>query len=127
VSPNSTVLLLSIDAMTLGLLGLLVEVAGFKPVFARDGERAEDAIVRLHAVAAVLVDDLLDAVRSDVFFAWAAQHRVPLVVFAGKGSGRNDAQRIRDRGIAYIEPAISAAELAATIRRASSPGWWQRS
>lgn len=126
MSPQSTVLLLSGDAMTLALLGLLVELAGFTPVFAAEGERPEDALARVRPALVVLIDDTLDAARSDVFFARAAQRRVALAVFPGKGSRREVRTRTGERGIPYFEIPADAADLARVIRTAASTDWWKR-
>lgn len=121
MNPHQTVLLLSADAMTLALVGLLVELAGFKPAFVGEGERPMDAIVRLRPLAAVLIDDLMDLARSDVFLAWAAQQRVPLVAFAGKGAQRGDTSRLRGRGIDIVEQPLDAAAIGDAIRRVRAP------
>jgi len=126
VSPQSTVLLLSGDAMTLALLGLLVELAGFTPVFAAEGERPEEALARVRPTLVVLIDDTLDAARSDVFFARAAQRRVALAVFPGRTSRREQKTRIGERGIPYFELPTDAADLARVIRTAASTAWWKR-
>jgi hypothetical protein len=125
VSPHSTVLLLSSDAMTLALVGLLVELAGFRPAFADEDERPMDAILRLRPLAAVLVDDMYDLARSDVFLAWAAQQRIPLAIFAGKGAQRGDTSRIRARGISVIDPPLAAEAIGDAIRTASASQWWR--
>jgi hypothetical protein len=112
--------------MTLALVGLLVELAGFRPAFAEQDERPMDAIARLRPLAAVLVDDLLDLVESDLFLAWAAQQRVPLAVFAGKGARRGDTSRLRARGIEFVEQPLDAAAIGGAIRAAAANQWWRR-
>ena len=126
MSPQSTVLLLSSDAMTLALVGLLVELAGFTPLFAAEDERPEEALARARPTLVVLIDDTLDAARSDVFFARAAQRRVALAVFPGKGSRREMKPRTGERGIPYFELPTDAAGLARVIRTAASTEWWRR-
>ena len=127
MSPQSTVLLLSDDPIVLALLGLLVELANFTPVFAREGERAEDALARARPLLVVLIDDTLEAARSDVFFARAAQQRAPIAIFPGKRSDRELRNRFGERGIPYFEIPIAAADLARVIRTAASTTWWKRS
>ena len=111
--------------MTLALVGLLVELAGFKPVFADEHERATDAILRIRPLAAVLMDDMFDLVGSDVFLAWAAQQRVPLAIFRGKGAARADTSRMRARGIDVIGQPLDATAVGDAIRAASSSQWWR--
>ena len=112
--------------MALALIGLLVELADFTPVFAEDGERPEDALNRVRPAFVVLVDDTLDAVRSDLFFARAAQRKVGLAVFAGRNSRRELESGIGARGIPYFELPIEVDNLARILRTAASTEWWQR-
>jgi hypothetical protein len=127
VSPQSTVLLLSDDPMALALLGLLVELANFTPIFAEKDERPEEALARIRPVLVVLIDDTLEAARSDVFFARAAQQRSPVAIFPGRRSRRELMARIGERGIPYFEIPGTAADLARVIRTAAATTWWKRS
>src|SRR5690242_17701921 len=113
--------------MALALLGLLVELANYTPVFAARDERAEDALARARPVLVVLMDDTLEAARSDVFFARAAQQKAALAIFPGKGSRRELMARIGERGIPYFEIPSDAADLARVIRTAAATSWWKRS
>lgn len=126
MSPLSTVLLLSDDAMTLALLGLLVELADFVPAFAEEGERPEDALSRVRPAFVVVLDDTIDAARSDLFFARAAQRKVGLAIFSGKGSARDLADGIGARGIPYFALPTDVDNLARIIRTAATTAWWQR-
>ncbi|NUO62870.1 MAG: hypothetical protein HOQ11_08820 [Gemmatimonadaceae bacterium] len=127
MSPSSTVLLLSQDAMALALLGLLVELADLTPVFAEEGEHPEDALNRVRPAFVVVVDDTMDEVRSDLFFARAAQRKVGLAIFAGRGSRRELAPEIGRRGIPYFEPPVDVDDLARILRTAWQTEWWRRS
>lgn len=126
MSPQPAVLLLSDDPVTLALLGLLVELANFTPIFAEKGERPEDALARPRPVLVALIDDTLEAARSDVFFAHAAQRRAALAIFPGKRSRRELMHRIGERGIPYFELPIEVADLARVIRTAAATTWWKR-
>ncbi len=101
-------------------MGLLVELADFAPVFAAREERPEDALARARPVLAALIDDSLDAVRSDVFFARAARHHVAVAIFSGRGSRGELKARIAERGIPYLELPAQAADLARVIRATAS-------
>lgn len=127
MSPQPAVLLLSDDPVTLALLGLLVELANFTPLFAEKGERPEDALARPRPVLVALIDDTLEAARSDVFFAHAAQRRAALAIFPGKGSRRELMRRTGERGIPYFELPTDVADLARVIRTAAATTWWKRS
>ena len=112
--------------MGLALLGLFVELASYTPIFAGEGERPEEAVARARPVLVVLIDDTLEAARSDVFFARAAQQRVPIAIFPGRTSRREIMTRIGERGIPYFEIPTDAADLARVIRTAASTTWWRR-
>ena len=112
--------------MALALLGLLVELANYTPIFAEEGERPEDALARARPVLVVLIDDTLEAARSDVFFARAAQQRAPIAIFPGRSSRHEIMTRIGERGIPYFEIPTDAADLARVIRTAASTTWWKR-
>lgn len=112
--------------MALALLGLLVELANYTPIFAQKDERPEEALARIRPVLVVLIDDTLEAARSDVFFARAAQQRAPIAVFPGRGSRRELMRRIGERGIPYFELPSDAADLARVIRTAAAGTWWKR-
>lgn len=126
VTPRATVLLLSDDAMTLALVGMLVELAGFAPAFAAPGERADDAIRRVRPLLVVLLDDTSAAARSDLFFARAAQRRVALAVFPGKGSSRELLALMGERGIPWFELPVDVENLTHAINSAASTEWWLR-
>jgi hypothetical protein len=119
-SVPSSVLLLSNDPITLALMGLLVELANFVPIFGGCEESPEETIARSRPVLIALIDDSLDAARSDVFFARAAQQRVPIAIFAGRGSRGELKAGVVERGIPYVELPTQAAELARVIRTAAA-------
>ena len=112
--------------MALALLGLLVELADFTPAFAEDGERPEDALNRVRPAFVVVVDDTIDAARSDLFFARAAQRKIGLAFFAGKNSQRDLAPQIGNRGIPYFELPTDVDNLARILRTAAETEWWRR-
>jgi hypothetical protein len=126
VSSRPTVLLLSDDPMTLALVGMLLELANVVPAFAAAGERPEDALARVRPVLVVLVDDMLDAARSDMFFARAAQRRVALAVFPGKTSRGDLRNAIGERGIPWLDLPTDVASLARVIQSAAATRWWTR-
>lgn len=124
--PRPTILLLSDDAITLALVGLLVELAGFAPAFAAPGERADDALLRVKPVLVVLLDDTIVAAGSDLFFARAAQRRVGLAIFPGRGSRQALRDGIGERGIPWFELPVDVAHLTRVINAAAATQWWLR-
>ena len=124
MSVQPTVLVLSDDPMSAALLGLLLELASYRPVFTAEGERPEDAIARIRPLFVVLVDGALDAARSDLFFARAAQQQVGIAIFTAPGRARE--QHARDRGIVVFELPLESTSLDQVIRMAAASQWWHR-
>lgn len=110
--------------MSAALLGLLLELASYRPVFSADGERPEDAIARIRPLFVVLVDGGLDASRSDIFFARAAQQQVGIAIFTAPG--RAAEVRVRERGIVVFELPLESTSVDQVIRMAAASQWWQR-
>lgn len=95
------VLILTPQAMTGALLGMLVELAQLEPVFATPDERPEDALGRLLPLLVVIADADIDAIRSDLFLA-RAQHRGIGVVVFGTDGRQEPESWARERGIPYL-------------------------
>lgn len=110
--------------MIAALLGMLVELIGFRPVFAAEDERPEDAMRRVRPALVVLVDGTLDSVRSDLFFARAAQHRVGLAIFGPEDRRDQLAATAELRGITWFTLPLSGAELRERIEAAAMREWW---
>lgn len=126
VTARPTVLLLSDDAMTLALVGMLVELAGFAPAFAASGERAGHAITRVRPLLVALLDDTSTAAHSDLFFSRAAQRRIALAVFPGKGSSGELLKVMGERGIPWFELPVDVENLTRAINSAATLEWWVR-
>jgi hypothetical protein len=120
------VLVLAADPVVAALQGVLVELAGGTPAFARDGERPEESIARLRPPAVVLVDATLEATRSDVFLASAARARVPMATFETPGSAPVLGSRTAGRGIPHLALPFTVAELEDALREAQEAEWWVR-
>lgn len=95
------VLILTPQAMTGALLGMLVDLAQLEPVFANPDERPEDALTRLLPILVVIADGEVDAFRSDLFLARAQHRGIGVVVF-----GRSNHSEVRgwavERGLPYL-------------------------
>ena len=96
------VLILTPQAMTGALLGMLVELSQLEPVFADPTERPEDALARHLPVLVIITDGDIDAFRSDLFVA-RAQHRGIGVVVFGRLSIAATAEWAKERGLPYLE------------------------
>lgn len=114
-----SVLIFARDPIIAALVGLLVELTGRQPAFARQGERHIDALRRVRPAAMVLVDVSLDEARSDIFFAAASKVRVPAVIFGAESRARDVGEIAADRGIPWFMIPPEPAHLAAALEAAS--------
>ena len=96
------VLILTPQAMTGALLGMLVELAQLEAVFADPSERPEDALNRHVPLLVIIADGQIDAFKSDLFLA-RAQHRGIGVVVFGQPTHRATATWAAERGLPYLE------------------------
>jgi hypothetical protein len=96
------VLILTPQAMTGALLGMLVELSQLEPVFADPAERPEDALARHLPLLVIVADGDIDTFKSDLFIA-RAQHRGIGVVVFGRSPGGGTAEWAKERGLPYIE------------------------
>jgi hypothetical protein len=124
--PTSTVLVLSSQPLVAALLGMLLDLLGYRPVFAADGERPEDALQRQHPLFGVLVDGDTEAAASDAFFARAAQGRVGLAFFGVRGRTPAHAPLARERGVPSFELPLDLQELSRAVEMAAASDWWRR-
>jgi hypothetical protein len=127
-SPDSRslpVLILCADVVAAALLGIFVELARFTPVFPRVDERPEDAIARLRPLAVVLIDDALEATRSDLFYAAAARTRTPMAVFTAPRVAPRTA-RAAERGVPCFGFPTSVADMERMLAEAQVTRWWSR-
>jgi hypothetical protein len=84
-TPTSKILVLAREALAAALVGLLLELEKYEPVFALPDESPEEAIRRTRPVLVIVLDGSLDAATSDVFYARAKG--TPLILF---GTSRNE-------------------------------------
>ena len=95
-------LILTPQAMTGALLGMLVELSQLEPVFADPAERPEDALARHLPLLVIVADGDIDTFTSDLFIA-RAQHRGIGVVVFGRQSSEGTSEWAKERGLPYIE------------------------
>ncbi|HUQ83636.1 MAG TPA: hypothetical protein VM076_20960 [Gemmatimonadaceae bacterium] len=111
--------------MVAALLGMLAEMARYTAAFPMPHERPEDALRRVRPVLVVLLDESLDAARSDLFFAHAASHRIGLALF-GDGAGAPAlAARALQRGIPWLEVPADLEAFQRTLTQAATSRWWR--
>jgi hypothetical protein len=76
------VLVLARETVIAALIGLLLEMEQYEPVFAQPDERPEDAVRRLRPPLVVMLDGGLDAASSDLFYARVSASGARVVLFS---------------------------------------------
>jgi SpoU rRNA methylase family enzyme len=76
------VLVLARESVLAALIGMLLELEDYEPVFAQPDERPEDAISRLRPALVVMLDGEHACAHSDLFFVRAAAAGARLVLFS---------------------------------------------
>lgn len=110
-TPRTPVLILARESVIAALLGLLLELEDYAPVFAEPDERPEDAIARLRPPLVVLLDGGLDAARSDLFFARAAAARARVVLFSEPVAVEDVQRAARHRRVPFLPMPVDRATL----------------
>ena len=106
--------------MTAALLGMLLELEGFEPAFAHEGENAEAALARVRPLLVVLLDHALDVARSDLFLARAARRQVGNVLFGARGSGDVAPPWAQSRRVPWFQMPVEGAELRRAIEASTA-------
>ena len=86
-NPTTSVLIFSTDPLTAPLIGAMVELPSYAPVFPARAESPRDAVMRLRPGAA-LVDCDHDDACAETFFGPAMMIGVRVAVFSSKRSVR---------------------------------------
>jgi hypothetical protein len=79
---KARVLILARETVIAALLGMLLELDDYEPVFLAPDERPHDAISRVRPPLVIVLDGELDAASSDLFYARAAASRARVVLFS---------------------------------------------
>jgi hypothetical protein len=114
------VLILARETVLAALIGLLLELEDFEPVFAAPDERPEDAIRRLRPPLVVMLDGELEAAGSDLFYARAAAAGARVVLFSQPLAADQVRAVARDRQIAFVPMPADRAELGRALARAAT-------
>jgi CheY-like chemotaxis protein len=110
------VLVLSDQPMAAALLGMLLELEGYEPAFARRGESPEAALARIRPLLVVLVDHALDVAKSDLFLARAARRQIGVVLFGTDGAASGPPAWARTRRVPWFRMPADGAETATDDR-----------
>jgi len=123
---SGPVLVLAEQPLMAAMIGMLVELAGWQPRFARPDEQPAQALARVRPLAVVLIDIRLESVHSDLLFALAARQRVGVAVF-GPSDQRNEVAALaRSRGLPWFTATSDVEHLTLVLRAAADQEWWRR-
>jgi hypothetical protein len=106
--------------MTAALLGMLLELEGYEPAFAQEGENAEAALARVRPLLVVLVDHALDVAKSDLFLARAARRQVGVVLFGAPEGGESASAWAQSRRVPWFRMPVDGSELRRAIEASTA-------
>jgi DNA-binding NtrC family response regulator len=115
--PKARVLVLAREAVIAALVGMLLELEEFEPVFPAPDERPEDAIRRLRPPLIVVLDGELPEARSDLFFARCAQSGARVCLFSEPVAADDVRAVARERRAAFFAMPVERRELGAVLER----------
>lgn len=103
--------------MIAALLALLMELDGYLADFPRPGERAEDAIARLHPPLVICADGARPELDSDLFLARATKRR-PVVLFAAPEVAATVREFAEQRNFPFFELPVDRETLTRALEEA---------
>ena len=106
--------------MAAALLGMLLELEGYEPAFAGEGESPDAALARVRPLLVVLVDQALDVASSDLFLARAARKQVGVVLFGTEGSEGGPPAWARERRVPWFVMPVDAPAVRRAIEDSTS-------
>jgi hypothetical protein len=115
-TPTSRILVLAHEPLAAALLGMLLELGAYEPVFALPDESPEEAVRRVRPVLAILLDGSLEAASSDVFYARAKG--TPVILFGTQRKGAQVRAAALERRSPWLAMPPDRASLTRVIREA---------
>jgi hypothetical protein len=106
----SGVLIVATDPLAGALLGAAVELAGYTPIFPREGEGAREALVRSRPCA-IVVDCDSDDACSEAFFGPAMMIGASIAIFTSSRSARTLQPIAEDFGVRVFDLPIDFEDL----------------
>ena len=113
--PRIQVLVLAREAVIAALVGMLLELEDYEPVFAAPDERAEDAIRRLRPRLIVVLDGQLPEARSDLFYARCAQSGARVCLFSEPVAADEVRAAARARRVGFFTMPVDRRDLGAAL------------
>ncbi len=121
IAPRTTkVLILARETVIAALIGMLLEMEDYEPVYARPDERPEDALSRLRPPLVIVLDGELDAARSDLFLARAGAARARVVLFSEPLAAEAVQAAARERRLPYFSMPVDRATLGQVLTSATA-------
>ena len=117
---RAKVLVLARETVLAALIGMLLELEHYEPLFAEPNERSEDAIRRLRPPLIVMLDGELDAASSDLFFARATASGARVVLFTEPLAAEELRAVARERRIPYVIMPVDGATLGRVLDKVAS-------
>ena len=117
---RTKVLVLARETVLAALIGMLLELEHFEPVFAAPDERPEDAIRRLRPPLIVMLDGELDAASSDLFYTRATASGARIVLFSEPLAAEEIRAVARERRIPCVVMPIDRATLGRVLDKVAS-------
>jgi len=106
--------------MAAALLGMLLELEGYEPAFARDSESPNAALARVRPVLVVLVDQALEVAQSDIFLARAARWQIGVVLFGAQGTPDGPPVWATTRRVPWFKMPVEGPQLRHAIEESTS-------
>ena len=115
---KTRVLILARESVIAALIGMLLELEAYEPVFAEPDERYDDAIRRVRAPLVVILDGESDEARSDLFYVRAAQGGARVVLFSEPVAAEAVQVVARERRLPFFAMPVNRETLGTVLRAA---------
>ena len=115
---KTRVLILARESVIAALIGMLLELEAYEPVFAEPDERYDDAIRRVRAPLVVILDGESEEARSDLFYARAAQGGARVVLFSEPVAAEAVQAVARERRLPFFAMPVDRETLGTVLREA---------
>jgi DNA-binding NtrC family response regulator len=117
---TTKVLILARETVIAALIGMLLEMEDFEPVYAEPDERPEDALNRLRPPLVIVIDGELDVARSDLFLARAVAAQARVVLFSEPLAADAVRAAARARRLPYFAMPVDRATLGQVLASATA-------
>ena len=112
---KTKVLILARESVIAALIGMLLELEAYEPVYPEPDERHEDAIRRVRPPLVVILDGESDEARSDLFFARAAHGGARVVLFSEPVAAEQVRAAARARRVPFFSMPVDRATLGTVL------------